>query len=387
MKLTIALMASVEALKQDRTFIRTLNQARAEKRMRFPADRFIYQYPMCDSIDQCVDDFEECDGRIYGPDEKTGEISKRGYQDFFNCQWQIQAPAGKTVGLKFYNDFDLEFHKQCGWDRVHIRCLDNPDFDHKGGKPISRLCGPQNKSNTWAYDALKMMPKKSFFKESTDTGCNHVLIEFNTDQDTQGQTDHTGFTLGYYHEKCKGDNCEEDSCADGNNAMQVMDCILEGAKKAAVDEYDVQLAAAAADTSKAGLKKLAKLQRSQQLRLENADAHIKKYAQKMSQTVSRCGKGYTATFNNKFYADMRTAVASGSADEMFAIWNRYAVGTLTGEDTNCGWYNGGGDEAIEESSFPCRTRRLFLKLKGKTQYGQYTECNAAAFDINQNKLF
>ena len=43
MKLALAIMASVEAINQERAIIRTLNQARAEKRMRFPADRFIYQ--------------------------------------------------------------------------------------------------------------------------------------------------------------------------------------------------------------------------------------------------------------------------------------------------------------------------------------------------------
>lgn len=378
MKLAIAMMASVEALSQERAIIRTLNQARAEKRMRFPADRFIYQYPMCDSIEQCVADHDQCDGQVFT--SKTGEISHRGYSDFFNCQWQIHAPEGKTVGLKFYNDFDLEYHKQCGWDRVHIRCLDDPAFDAKGGKPISRLCGPLNTDNTWAYDALKMMPKKSFFKESTDTGCQRVLIEFNTDQDTQGQTERTGFTLGFYHTKCKGDNCPDDVCADGNTAGDVMSCLIQGANKAVVDEYENQIAAASGKTR-------AKLERTRDIRIANAEGHVGKYATKMLQTVSRCGKGLTNDFDAAFYPEMRDAVASGSAEQMFAIWNKFAVGTLTGDGVSCGWYNGSGDEAIEESSFPCRTRRLFLKMLGRTQYGQYEECNAAAFDINTNTLF
>jgi hypothetical protein len=333
---------------------------------------------MCDSIDQCVADHDECDGQIFT--SKTGEISHRAYTDFFNCQWQIHAPEGKTVGLKFYNDFDLEYHKQCGWDRVHIRCLDDPAFDSKGGKPISRLCGPMNSQNTWAHDALKMMPKKSFFKESTDTGCQKVLIEFNTDQDTQGQTERTGFTLGFYHTKCKGNNCPDDVCADGNTAGDVMSCLIQGAKKAVVDEYDAQIANSTG-------KSKARLERVKALRIENAENHVGKYANKMLQTVSRCGKGLTNDFDADFYPEMRAAVASGSAEQMFAMWNKFAVGTLTGEGVSCGWYNGGADEAIEESSFPCRTRRLFLKMMGKTQYGQYTECNAAAFDINTNELF
>merc|ERR1711915_443500 len=111
--------------------------------------------------------------------------------------------------------------------------------------------------------------------------------------------------------------------------------------------------------------------------------HIDNYMRKMTQTVGRCGRGHSASFETAFYQQMRAADASESADQMFAIWNLFAVRTLTGEDVTCGWYNGAGDEAIEESSFPCRTRRLFLKLQGKTQFGQYTECQAEDFDINK----
>ena len=183
-----------------------------------------------------------------------------------------------------------------------------------------------------------------------------------------------------YHTKCKGNNCPDDVCADGNTAGDVMSCLIQGAKKAAVDEYEAQIANASG-------RMKAKLERTKDTRLENAENHIGKYANKMLQTVSRCGKGLSNAFDADFYPEMRAAVESGSADQMFAMWNKFAVGTLTGEGVSCGWYNGGADEAIEESSFPCRTRRLFLKMKGKTQYGQYTECQASAFDINTNELF
>ena len=156
--------------------------------------------------------------------------------------------------------------------------------------------------------------------------------------------------------------------------------MIQGAKKAIVDEYDAQIANASG-------KSKARLERVRDVRIANAEGHVGKYAGKMLQTVSRCGKGLTNDFDAAFYPEMRAAVESGSAEQMFAMWNKFAVGTLTGDGVSCGWYNGSGDEAIEESSFPCRTRRLFLKMMGKTQYGQYTECVASAFDINTNELF
>ena len=158
---------------------------------------FLNYSPICDSVEQCVNEENpRCDGATFT--DTSGSISHRGYDDIFNCRWEIKADKGQHVGLKFYNDFDLEWHGACGFDRLHIRCLDDKSFDDKGGKPISRLCGPKNREgdNSYAYDALKIMPKKSFFKESTSTKCNHVLLEMNTDQDIQGHTDYTGFTVG-----------------------------------------------------------------------------------------------------------------------------------------------------------------------------------------------
>ena len=115
----------------------------------------------------------------------------------------------------------------------------------------------------------------------------------------------------------------------------------------------------------------------------------------MTQSISRCGKGFATEFSDSFYKQMKEASVSNSAEQMFAIWNLFATYTMTGEGSHCKWYTlqslpgeeGVGAEGIEESSFPCRTRRLFLKMLGLTQYGQYTECNAANFDINQNTLF
>jgi len=378
MKLSLAMIAAAHAGKpEDRAAVRAEKRMRADKRQSFKPLRYVYQFPFCKSIDQCVhEDNPECDGELFT--NASGSISHRGYEDYFNCRWEIKADKGNTVGLKFYNDFDLEYHKACGFDRVHIRCLDDPSFDSKGGKPISRLCGPLDRSLDYAYDALKIMPKKSFFKESTDTKCRHVLIEFDTDQDTQGMSDYTGFTLGYYQQP--GDNPKPDGPCDGTGIFKISSCLSDGARAAGNAYFDKMVAEASGKLKK-------KLLRIKDKRLENIERHVTNYMAKMMATISRCGRGFSAEFSDNFYSTMKSAVASKDPAEMFSAWNLFAINTLTGDGVSCGWYNGNGDDAIEESSFPCRTRRLFLKMMGLTQWGAYTECDASNFDVDDNSIF
>lgn len=393
MKLSIGLLASTFALDQERAIVRELRQARNEKRNRFKPERFVYQYPFCPDVETCANNDDRCDGQVFNGG--SGNIVQRAYGDIYNCRWEINAEPGNTVGLKFYGTFDLEFEKNCGYDRVHIRCLDDPNFTNKHGTtynnigfPLARVCGPKGQAVPYwpnGYDALSIFPKKSFFKDSTDTKCKKVLIEFNTDQDTQGQLELDGFKLGYYQTP---HNNKDDPC-DNKGSLNIIQCLKKGAKHAGREEYKIIKAYNCKDkSSKKGKKACAKYERIEKERIERVDLHVDNYMRKMSQTVGRCGMGHAATFDNKFYSDLKAAAASGSADKMFKIWNRYAVHTLTGQEVTCGWYDPSkGDEGIEESSFPCRTRRVFLKMQGKTQFGQYEDCTASDFDINDNELF
>jgi len=394
MKLSIALLASTFALNQERAILRELRQARNEKKARFgKPERFVYQYPFCPDVDTCANEDDRCDGQVF--EGGSGSIVQRAYGDVYNCRWEIQAEPGNTVGLKFYGTFDLEWDRNCGYDRVHIRCLDDPTFTNKHGEsydnigqPISRVCGPKGKAVPhWpnGFDALKIVPSKTFFKQSDDTGCKRLLIEFNTDQDTQGQLEQDGFKLGFYMNPSP-DNTE-DPC-NKKGSLNIINCLKQGAKKAGRDEYQKIKNAFKNDDSKKGKKTYAKYVRIEADRIARVDMHVDNYMRKMTQTVGRCGMGHAATFDAKFYSDLKNAAASGSADKMFSIWNRYAVQTLTGDEVSCGWYDPSlGDEGIEESSFPCRTRRVFLKMQGKTQFGQYVECSPEDFSIDDNELF
>ena len=159
--------------------------------------------------------------------------------------------------------------------------------------------------------------------------------------------------------------------------------MTKGAIEASVAEYSNQL-----DAAKDNAKLLKKLTKNQNKVLQNTERHITNYMSKMVQSVSRCGRGFSAEFEDQFYSQMRAAAKSKSAVKMFKMWNLFAANTMTGDGVSCAWYEqGAGAEGLEESSFPCRTRRLFLKMLGQTQYGQYTACRPEAFDITQNGLF
>ena len=152
-----------------------------------------------------MEEYNTCDGRLVdGALDPTGKIEHRAYSDRWNCRWEIKAAPGHTVGLKFWDDFDLEWHGACGFDRLHIRCLDTQSDSSNGlnkpntGAPLARLCGPKNPGvSPYPKDALGNFPKGHFFKKNEDTGCKHVIIEMNTDQDMQGESDRDGFTLGW----------------------------------------------------------------------------------------------------------------------------------------------------------------------------------------------
>ena len=167
----------------------------------------------------------------------------------------------------------------------------------------------------------------------------------------------------------------------GRGIFKVSACLTEAAIEASKAEYQNQI-----DGASGKLK--AKLVRTKAIRLANAQRHVNNYMRKMMSSIARCGRGYSAEFTDAFYNQMKAAARSKSAEEMFAIWNLFATQTMTGDGAQCKWYvPADGSSSIEESSFPCRTRRLFLKMLGQTQYGQYTECQADQFDFDENVLF
>lgn len=380
MKISGGLLMALGVTAQDRQARMEYRQLAADKRDRVTPDRFIYEWPMCPDIQTCVDEYHTCDGRVVdGAVDPTGKLEHRAYSDRWNCRWEIKAAPGHTVGLKFWDDFDLEWHGACGFDRLHIRCLDTQSDSSNGlnkpntGVPLARLCGPKNPGvSPYPKDALGNFPKGHFFKKNEDTGCKHVIIEMNTDQDMQGESDRDGFTLGW--SLYPDPNANPNPCkATTSTVISVSNCIKQESKRIGRDEFEKQI-----DNATTARKK-AKLEKQRNKRMTNLDKHIDNYMKRTMNTIARCGKGLSVDIPTSL-VNMVNDPPSNTANGWFMIWNTFVTHVLTGDAVNCGWYDPSlGAAGIDESSFPCRTRRIFVKMQGKTQNGQVWNCDPGDF--------
>lgn len=379
MKISGALLVAV-ASAQDRGARQDYRAKLMQKIRTFKPDRFVYEWPMCPDVKTCADEYETCDGRtVTGALEPTGKIEHRAYSDRWNCRWEIIAAPGHTVGLKFWNDFDLEWHGSCGFDRLHIRCLDTQSDSTNGlnkantGAPLARLCGPKNPDRGgFPKDALINFPRGTFFKQNDDTDCKHVIIEMNTDQDTQGEDDRDGFTMGWslYPHNANSNPCQ----AATATVISVSNCIKQEVKRVGRGEFQSQVDNAPTSRSRA------KLENQRAKRMGNLDKHVDNYMARTMTTISRCGQGLSINIPATLVT-MVNNPPSDNADGWFKIWNTFVTHVLTGDTVTCGWYDSDmGADGIDESSFPCRTRRIFVKMQGKTQNGQVWACNPGDFD-------
>lgn len=150
-------------------------------------DRLLLHHPIC----MTFPDHPNCDSTC----QKTftafsGEISVQDYQSYRSCLWQIKLPPTRTIEFQFVGDFDLEYHRQCGYDRVHIFSgLLDGDNQRQG-----RFCGPRS-GHEFPYDGSgRNVPtdgKMNFFTQPFDIRNNNAIVGFDADQTLVGG----GFTL------------------------------------------------------------------------------------------------------------------------------------------------------------------------------------------------
>jgi len=150
-------------------------------------DRLLLHYPICMTNREsplcdktCVKNF----------DQESGRIKIKNYESFRSCLWTINVPATHSISFQFVDDFNLEYHQRCGFDRVHIFSggLDG-DTQRQG-----RFCGPKPNGNK-PFDGSKrnvetngVMP---FWDIPFDIQSNKAIIGFDSDQSFVGG----GFTL------------------------------------------------------------------------------------------------------------------------------------------------------------------------------------------------
>lgn len=153
-------------------------------------ERYLYEKPNCDSIGSCSGN-PGCDGQMYTAE--TGTVSMSGYTDYFNCRWEIRGPVGSQIKIKVEtgNSFGIENQPQCGFDKLHIRSIDE--------KGYGRLCSsaadskiPHNGMAAYETEGgTKIKSNKFHSWLLLDT--NHLVVAFDTDS----AGNDNGFVLHY----------------------------------------------------------------------------------------------------------------------------------------------------------------------------------------------
>ena len=90
----------------------------------------------------------------------SGRIEVSDYESYTSCLWQIKLPPTRTIEIQFEGKFDLEFHYQCGYDRVHI-FSGTVDGDNQRQ---ARFCGPKGE-----FKINPVEPGLTNYKEATNS--------------------------------------------------------------------------------------------------------------------------------------------------------------------------------------------------------------------------
>lgn len=151
-------------------------------------DRLLLHYPICMNYPDHSDCKAECRKTFT---DFSGRIEMKDYESYTSCLWEIKLPATRTIEFKFEGDFDLEYHYQCGYDRVHIfsGAIDGDN------QRQARFCGP-NGPNSLPWDGSKRNVagangQLNFFSAPFDIQNNQAFVGFDADQSFVGG----GFTL------------------------------------------------------------------------------------------------------------------------------------------------------------------------------------------------
>lgn len=150
-------------------------------------DRLLLHHPICMTYPDDQKCKSECQETFTA---NSGRISISDYESFTSCLWQIKLPPTRTITLQFVDDFDLEYHYQCGYDRVHIFSGSVDGDNQRQG----RFCGPRGSDNLpWDGSGrnVAVNGEMNFFSAPYDIRNNNAIIGFDADQSLIGG----GFTL------------------------------------------------------------------------------------------------------------------------------------------------------------------------------------------------
>lgn len=155
---------------------------------RAPDDRYLYDFPLCETVQECAG-VNDCNGQTYTA--PTGIIELKNYENQFNCRWEIKGSPNSKIAVKFYtggDTFGVESHSICGSDRLHV-------VNGVSDERYIRACSSANKPwlpiNAIASESgIKNVDIRNKFYE---LDANHIVIGFDSDQQTSG----VGFKIEY----------------------------------------------------------------------------------------------------------------------------------------------------------------------------------------------
>lgn len=153
-------------------------------------ERWIWDYPLCVTVPNHSSCDNSCKGNFVND---SGEIviKPKDYKNYQSCLWTINVDPKKKLIFNFEKKagFDVEYHKKCGYDRIHIfsGTIEGESERH------ARFCGP--KEGDKPYDGSGKIVETDgvmpFWDAPYDLGSNQAIIGFDVDQKFTGE----GFTL------------------------------------------------------------------------------------------------------------------------------------------------------------------------------------------------
>merc|ERR1712050_522199 len=153
-------------------------------------DRWIWDYPLCMTVPNHSSCDNDCKGD-FTTDSGSIVIKPNNYKNYLSCLWTIKVAPNKKLIFNFEKKagFDVEYHKKCGYDRIHIfsGTIEGDSTRH------ARFCGP--KEGDKPYDGTGKVVETDgvmpFWDAPYDLGSNQAIIGFDVDQRFTGE----GFTL------------------------------------------------------------------------------------------------------------------------------------------------------------------------------------------------
>ena len=137
-------------------------------------------------IPKCITSPEFCqEDKVVTARKGEIELKPEDYDNHRNVMYRIQLGDSRKIKLKFKQEagFGMEWHRNCGYDKVHIFTGRADDFDN--AQRIARFCGPKNEGGAPFDAAGNIRPvngKMAMWDEWMDVGSGEIVVAIDLDQ-------------------------------------------------------------------------------------------------------------------------------------------------------------------------------------------------------------